>query len=78
MIHGMQTTLGLVQLHLDNTESKSIAIKNVGNVVKYFPTYKSDTLCRQMGFTHSVPNSVHVLEAASKIQELSFLPPCVT
>ena len=61
--HGMQTTFGIIEIQLENT-AKSIALTKLSDVAMHFSAAKRDTLCKQMGFTGAVTDSVFTLSAA--------------
>ena len=64
---GLQTTLGLIQIHLRG-ESRSLAIKKPSDIADYFGRDLRDSMCRQMGFSRAVPGGVYTIAALNEIQ----------
>ena len=60
-VHGMQITLGVIQIKLYN-EIRSITISDTDDI-KYFDDSKRDSICKQMGFTRAVTASVYTVHA---------------
>ena len=61
--HGMQTSIGAVQIKLWDDDIKSINILQPSDVVKHFSSIQRNALCQQMGFIGAVPDSVYSVSA---------------
>ena len=67
-VHGMQTTLGVIQIKLYD-EIRSITISDT-NDIKYFDASERDSICKQMGFTRAVTASVYTVHAIQTRDDL--------
>ena len=64
----MQASFGVIQINVhDNI--KALVATNSTDVRKYFYKTRRDTLCRQMGYTEAVVDSVYTVTA---LEDLNF------
>lgn len=69
--HGMQTTLGVMQIKFsyDPGEIRSVAIRQAADVADNFQAAKKDSFCRQLGFTRAVADAVYTVSALSGLYD---------
>ena len=63
----MQTSFGVIQIRLDE-EIHGITAERASDVDDYFYGARRDTVCKQMGYTEAITDSVYTKKAWDKFQ----------
>ena len=60
--YGLEASFGVIQINI-NSEIRGITTVHAMDVIEFFGNSKRDTLCKQMGYTEAVTDSVYTISA---------------
>lgn len=66
--NGLQPSFGVIQINITKNIKALVAMNSL-DVAKHFYKTRRDTLCRQMGYTEAVTDSVYTINA---LKDLNF------